>query len=128
MKLSWKCHLPERTGIAVAADARIDLRRHQLRKGTVMFDAIECPLYLNDAQLGVAVLGRDRAHEWPLLAQQLEAFIPLPRIHQRMKGRFWPDIVEYFRRLNSIDEFNDKLAKRITNAAPRRGLQRKGSK
>jgi hypothetical protein len=78
---------------------------------------MERPLFLNDDQIAVAVLGAERAHEWPAIARELNAFLPLPPIHRRMKARFWPDIVEYFRHLNSVDIFNDKLAERMKKAS-----------
>jgi hypothetical protein len=90
------------------------LRPHQ---SMPMGNIKERPLYLNDAQIAVAVTGSDRAHEWPALVKQMEAdYSPLPPIHRRMGGRFWPDVVQYLSRVNGMDEFNDAFAMRIKSA------------
>jgi hypothetical protein len=72
------------------------------------------PLYLNDEQLAVAVLGTARANEWPAIAQGLKGF---PPVNSRMGGRFWPDVVEYFSQMNAVDKFNEGLARRMREDA-----------
>jgi hypothetical protein len=56
----------------------------------------DLPLYPTEEQIGGAVMGADRAKEWPSKAKYLEDKHGLPPVDELMGGRFWPAVVAYF--------------------------------
>lgn len=61
------------------------------------------PLYPSEAEIARAVMGEDRAGEWPETATVLERE-GLPRINVDMGGRYWPKVLEFFRIWEGHDE------------------------
>jgi hypothetical protein len=55
----------------------------------------DLPLYPSEAEIARAVLGADRAKEWPAKAVILERR-GLPPINPLYGGRFWPAVVRFF--------------------------------
>lgn len=53
------------------------------------------PIFADDASIGPALLGRDRAREWAAIAPLLEAR-GLPKIDALMGGRYVPAVIAYF--------------------------------
>jgi hypothetical protein len=56
----------------------------------------EMPLYPDEAAIAVAMLGQNRAKDWPRIAQHLQDKHGLPPVDQEMGGRFWPAVKQYF--------------------------------
>lgn len=57
----------------------------------------DMPLYPDENQIAVAVLGPKRSRQWPQIARHLEDKHGLPPIDELLGGRFWPAVVEFFR-------------------------------
>jgi hypothetical protein len=68
-----------------------------------MPSAAAMPLYPTEQQIASAVMGVDRAKEWPSKAKYLEDKHGLPPVDELMGGRFWPAIVEYFKTRHGVD-------------------------
>jgi hypothetical protein len=66
------------------------------------------PLYPDEHQIALAVMGPKRAREWRSKAEYLERK-GLPRIDELMGGRFWPAVIEFFARREGNDR-NDQGA------------------
>lgn len=62
----------------------------------------QLPLYPSELEIGQAVLGTDRAHEWPTLAARLERD-GLPPIDPLMGARFWPAVQKFFEDRHGLD-------------------------
>jgi hypothetical protein len=62
-------------------------------RGQIAFDKL--PLFVGDAELGVALLGPIRACEWKTLAPLYERQ-GLPKIDQIMGGRYVPAVKAFF--------------------------------
>jgi hypothetical protein len=60
------------------------------------------PLFADDASIGGAVLGSDRAPEWCEIATLLEAR-GLPKIDTLMGGRYVPAVKAFFDHLYGLD-------------------------
>jgi hypothetical protein len=58
-------------------------------------------LYLSETEIGKRVLGRTRAHEWPVLAKVLEER-GLPPINPVTGMRYWPAVVRWFDRYENV--------------------------
>jgi hypothetical protein len=58
----------------------------------------DMPLYPDEQQIAVAVLGAKRARSWPAIARQLEAKDGLPPVEPLFGGRYWPAVVDFFNR------------------------------
>lgn len=67
--------------------------------------SIEMPLFPDETTIGIVVLGRDRAHEWPAIAKRLEKEVPdpLPPVDPIVGARFWPAVFQFFRRRYAVD-------------------------
>jgi hypothetical protein len=65
-------------------------------------DLYELPLFADDAAIGAALLGPDRAREWCQIAALLEAR-GLPKIDQLMHGRYVPAVRAFFDHLYGLD-------------------------
>lgn len=55
------------------------------------------PLFASDTQIGAALLGKNRAGEWPTIAPLLERR-GLPVINKVMGGRYTPAVKAFFDR------------------------------
>lgn len=77
------------------------------------------PLYMTDEQIAIAVLGEDRAHEWPAILAHLESENAdrLPPISTLMGGRFWPHVVQYLDMLEKRQIANEGYAARMRDFA-----------
>jgi hypothetical protein len=62
----------------------------------------DLPLFADDATLGRALLGPDRAGEWRQMAPLLEAR-GLPTIDKLMGGRYVPAVKAFFDHLYGLD-------------------------
>ncbi len=58
-------------------------------------DLERLPLFADDAAIGAALLGRERAHEWPAMARQLEAR-GFPTIDPVIGLRYVPAVLAFF--------------------------------
>jgi len=64
--------------------------------GRVKFLTIdELPLYPSEEQLAIALLGPERAHEWPAIAKAEEK-AGLPRISHQYGGRYRPAVKAFY--------------------------------
>ncbi len=64
------------------------------------------PLFATDDVIGAALLGVERAREWPQIAPLLEAR-GLPKIDQLMGGRYIPAVRAFFDHLYGLDHGGD---------------------
>ena len=71
----------------------------------------DMPLYPNEKLIAAAVMGQDRAKEWPVKAKYLEDKHGLPPVDELMGGRFWPAVVEFFNIRHGLGA--DSLARSI---------------
>jgi hypothetical protein len=55
----------------------------------------DLPLYANDIQIGEAILGPGRGHDWACIATALEGQ-GLPRVDPLHKGRYVPAVLHYY--------------------------------
>jgi hypothetical protein len=80
------------------------------------------PLYMTDEQIAIAVLGKDRVHEWPRRLARLESEYAyrLPPISPLMGGRFWPDVVKYFSSIEQNEKANEAYLAAVREAANKR--------
>lgn len=67
------------------------------------------PLFADDASIGAALLGRDRAREWGAMAALLEAR-GLPKIDALMGGRYVPAVKAFFDRDYGLTGVSPPLA------------------
>jgi hypothetical protein len=63
----------------------------------------QLPLYPDEQQLAAAVLGRNRAAEWPALAAHLERQ-GLPCLDPIFNARFWPSVLKFLLVRAGLDE------------------------
>jgi hypothetical protein len=61
----------------------------------------DLPLYASDDELGAAILGRERAREWPGLAAALERK-GLPPVDVLHKGRYVPAVKRWYDLRNGL--------------------------
>lgn len=61
----------------------------------------DLPLFCDDRRLGIAILGPERACEWPPLALLLERQ-GFPKIHPLMAGRYVPAVEAFFSRMYGL--------------------------
>jgi hypothetical protein len=69
----------------------------------------QLPLFADDASIGKALFGPDRAREWPSLAPLLESR-GLPKIDGLMGGRYVPAVRAFFDHLYGLDRSTSPLA------------------
>lgn len=73
-----------------------------LHMGGVAPSDQQLPLYPSELEIGRAVLGTDRAHEWPALAALLERE-GLPVADPVFQARFWPAVQKFFEERHGLD-------------------------
>ena len=66
----------------------------------------DMPLYPSEDQIARAVMGPERAREWPGKARYLQDKHGLPAIDELMGGRFWPAVEAFFRARHGVAERN----------------------
>lgn len=57
-------------------------------------------LYPDEGELALVLLGPERAHMWPAIAQ-VEERVGLPRVMRQYGGRYWPAVRAFFDRRHS---------------------------
>ncbi|MGB6534924.1 MAG: hypothetical protein WBF58_03075 [Xanthobacteraceae bacterium] len=73
-----------------------------LHIGGVVPSDQQLPLYPSELEIGQAVLGTERAHEWPAVAEALERE-GLPLADPLTGARFWPLVQAYFAARHGLD-------------------------
>jgi hypothetical protein len=72
------------------------------RRRTELCNFASLPLFATDSVLGPALLGPDRAQEWPQMAPMLESR-GLPKVDQLLGGRYVPAVRAFFDRQYGLD-------------------------
>lgn len=62
----------------------------------------QMPLYPDEDQIALAVMGPKRAKEWRSKAKFLEDKHHLPRVDVLMGGRYWPAVKWFFDNYNGV--------------------------
>lgn len=66
-------------------------------------------LYPDDKEVGLLLLGKARAHLWPVIAK-VEERAGLPLVSLQYGGRFWPAVLEFYLRRHRLIEAQSQPA------------------